>query len=95
MISNISKVELTERAKMMRAAANKDSLLQKKKVSTGNVRVQSKQDEHTTSGLVLKRKILEAVPPSEHSHSDGRSPDQNVLTTQDCEVVESLKGKSL
>jgi len=42
MLSNISKVELTERAKKIWAAANKDSSLQKKKVSAGVVRVQSK-----------------------------------------------------
>jgi len=79
----------------MRVAANNDHLLQKKKVSAGVVHVQSEQGKHTTSGPMFKRKRLEAAPPSEHSHSDGRALDQHVLTIQECEVVESSKGKCL
>jgi len=95
MLSNISKVELVKRAKKMRETTNKESLLPKKKVLASVVRVQSEKDEHTTLGLFFKRKRLETTPPFEHSHSDGRAPDHNVLIIQECEVVGSSKGKSL
>jgi len=80
----------------MRAAAsmNKDFLFQKRKASTGVAHVQSNQDEQTTSSLVFKRKRLETAPPTEHSHSDGRAPNQEIITIQECEAKSSQR-KSL
>jgi len=47
MLSNISKVELAELTKKMRAAGRlpKDSLSQKRKASAGVAQIQSYQDE--------------------------------------------------
>jgi len=69
MLSNISKVELAERAKKMRVAANvtKDSSLEKRKIYAGFIQVQSEQDEHTASGIVFKRRRLEEASPTTHT----------------------------
>jgi len=73
MFSKISKVELVERTRKMRAAAsmNKESLLHKWKASTGVAQVQSDQHEQTTSSLVFKRKRLEVAPLIKHSQTNG------------------------
>jgi len=73
---------------------NKDSLLQKRKASVGAARVQSDQDKQTTSGLVFKRKRLEVASRTDHLHSDGRAPNHEVITIQECEAESSQK-KSL
>jgi len=66
----------------------------------------TKQDEETTFRLVFKRKRKTTIPPTEHSHSDGRAshqdiahshghaPPQDVIVIQECEA-ESSKEKSL
>jgi len=73
MLSNISKAELPELAKKMRAVASlpKESLKQKRKAPTLTTQTPTEQDEETTSGLVFKRKRKTATPPTKHSHSDG------------------------
>jgi len=63
MLSNISKIKLVERAKNTRVVVKKESLSSKKKAPANAIRVQSEQDEHTTSGLFFKRKRLQTVPP--------------------------------
>jgi len=87
MLSNIRKTELVECVSNLRAAAsmNKDFLLQKRKNSIDVAQVQSDQDEHTTSGLVFKRKGLNAASPIKHSHSDSRAPNREVITIQERE----------
>jgi len=64
MLTHISKVELAEMAKKMRATANmpKDSLTQKKKAQITITQALAKQDEETTSGLVFKIKRKETAP---------------------------------
>jgi len=96
MLSNISKAELAELTRKMRVAArlHKDSLSQKRKASFGVAQIQSDQDGHTTLGLVFKWKRVGTTPPTEHSHSNGRAPNQKVITTQECEA-ENSRGKSL
>jgi len=66
MLSNISKAELVKLTRKMWAVASlhKDSLLQKRKASAGVTQVQFDQDEQTTSGLVFRRKRLEAPLPN-------------------------------
>jgi len=95
MLSNISKFELTALTRNMRAATSlhKDFLPQNRKALAGVAQVQSDQDEQTTSNLVFKRKRLE-TPPIEHTHLDGRAPNQEVITIQECEAESSQK-KSL
>jgi len=75
MLSNISKTELSERARKMRVAVsmNNDSLLQKRNTPTIVAQVQSDQDEHTTLEPFFKRKRSVAAPPIEHSHLNGRA----------------------
>ena len=52
--------------------------------TSGGIHIQSKQDECTASGLVHKRKRLDAPVPTEHSNSNGRAPDVKVLTDPAC-----------
>jgi len=84
MLSHISKKELGEIAKRMRAAANmpKDSLAQKQKAPATTTQASTKQDEDTTSGLVFQKKRKAIVAPIEHSHSDGRAPPQHVAHSE-------------
>ena len=88
MLSNISKVELAELTRKMRAAASlpKESLAQKRKALAVITQTPTDSDEHTTSGLVFKRKRLATTPSTKHSHSDDRAPHQEVITIQECEA---------
>ena len=63
MLSSISKIELAERARRMRAA--KDNLVSKEIAPTGVVHVQFEQDEHTASGIIFKRMRSKVSIPSE------------------------------
>ncbi|KAK7364686.1 hypothetical protein VNO80_13427 [Phaseolus coccineus] len=107
MLTQISKVELTEMAKQMRAATMpKDSLTKKRKAPVTITQTPTEQDKEATSGLVFKRRRRAATPPVEHSYSDGRFLGQvvvhseghalnhDVIIFQECEVGSS-KGKSL
>jgi len=108
MLSNISKSELVELAKKMRVVANmlKKSLKQKRKSPVTITQAPTEQDEKTTFGFVFQRKRKTASPPTKHSHSDGRAPQQDVahsdghappqdvIVIQEC-GAESSKGKSL
>jgi len=108
MLTHINKAELAEMAKKMRTAAKmpKDSLTRKKKAPVTITQASTEQDEKTTSWLVFKRKRKAIAPPTEHSHSDGRVPyqdvahstdhalPQNVIVIQECEA-ESSKRKSV
>jgi len=93
MLSNINKAELAELTRKMRAVASlpKESLAQKRKPPAVVTQSLNDPDEQNTSGLVFKRKT---APPTEHSHSDGRAPHQEVIIIQECEA-ESSWGKSL
>jgi len=106
MLPNVSKKELGKMDKRMRVAANmpKDSLAEKQKAPATTTHAPI--DEDTTLGLVFKRKTKVIVAPTEHSHSDGRAPPQNVVPSEgqtlprDVIVIqedeaESYKGKSL
>ena len=75
MLIHISKKELGQMAKRIRATANmpKDSLTQKQKASATTTQAPIEQDEETTSGLVFKRKRKATTAPTEYSHSDGTS----------------------
>jgi len=66
MLSNISKAELAELTRKMRANASlhKDSLPQKRKASVGVVQIQYDKNEHTISGLFFKKKRPETTPPT-------------------------------
>jgi len=77
MLSSINKTELVECAWQMRAA--KDTLVSKGVAPTSAV--------HVPSGLVFKRRRLEAPIPFENSHSKDRAPTQDALTIHECEVV--------
>jgi len=67
MLSSISKIELAECARRMRAT--KDTLVSKEVAPTSVVHVQSEQKEHTTSGLDFKTKRSKAPILSEHTHT--------------------------
>ncbi|KAK7342260.1 hypothetical protein VNO80_25205 [Phaseolus coccineus] len=78
MLSNISKAELAELTRKMRAAASlpKESLAQKRKALIVITQIPTDPDEQTTFGLVFKRRRPTPIPPTEHSHSDNRAPYQ-------------------
>jgi len=80
----------------MRVAASraKESLTQKRKAPTLITQTLTVQDEETTFGLIFKRKRKVTTPPTEHSHSNGRAPHQDVIIIQKCEA-KSSRGKSL
>jgi len=96
MLSNISKSELAELTRKMRAAASlpKESLTQKRKALVVITHNLIDSDEQTTSRLVFKRKRKVTTPPTENSHSGDRAPHQEVKIIQECKS-ESSKAKSL
>jgi len=81
MLSNISKEELAELVKKMKAAASlsKESLTQKRKAPAMITHTLTDQNEETTFGLFFKRKRTTTTPPIEHTHTDGRAPHQEVV----------------
>jgi len=95
MLSNISKAELAELTRKMRATASlpKNALAKR---NTLVVVTQSPiyQDEQTTLGLVFKRKRPATNLPTEHSRFDGGASHNEVLTIPECDV-ESSREKSL
>jgi len=84
MLTHISKAELAEMAKRIRAIANmpKDSLTQKKKASVTITQAPTEQEEDTTLGLAFKRNRKATTPPTEHSHLDGQAPHQDVVLSE-------------
>ena len=92
----LAKEVLAELAKKMRAAASlpEESLTQKRKSPAMIIYTPTDQDEETTSEIVFKRKRATTTPHTEHSHSDGQAPHQEVIIIQECET-ESLRRKSL
>ncbi|KAK7364664.1 hypothetical protein VNO80_13404 [Phaseolus coccineus] len=69
MLSSVSKTELAEQVRRMKAT--KDALVVSEVAPGGGTHVQSRQDEHTASGVVRKRRRFEGPIPLEHSHSNG------------------------
>jgi len=96
MLSNINKVELTELVRKIRAATSlsKESLTQKRKAPAMITNPPIDLDKETTSGLIFKKKRKTTIPPTEHSHSDGRAPHQEVVIIHECEAESSTR-KSL
>jgi len=95
MLSNISKAELAELAKKMRVATSlpNEPLTRKRKAPTLITQTPTDQDEETTSGLVFKRKRKRPTPHTEHYHSDGRAPHQDIIVIQESEA-EISRGKA-
>jgi len=89
-------------AKKIRATTNmpKDSLTQKMKDLITITQAPTEQDEETTSGLVFKRKRKATTPPTKHSPSDGRAPNQDVAhlvdhaPPQDVIVIQEREAES-